>query len=118
MAKKDLTTKSLEAIPEVFADLFNGFEFYYNELLRIDPAGLKDLPTESIYYDDEGNIRNMLQDSFKEYGNQQFALVCLGLENQAALDRSMPIRIYGYIYTGYKAQLEKYVFKKRIIGFF
>lgn len=115
MAKKDLTAKQLESIPEVFADIFNGLEFYDKEQLRIDPSRLKDLPTESIYYDDDGNIRNMLQDEFKGYGNQLFSLVCLGLENQASLDRFLAIRILGYIYAGYKNQLENYVFKKKIL---
>ena len=27
----------------------------------------------------------------------------------------MPIRILGYVYTGYKSQLDKYIFKKRIL---
>lgn len=82
----------------MFADIFNGFLFYEDEKNRIDPDLLEDLPTEGIFYDTDGNIRNMYQDVFKKYGNQHFALVSLGLENQATIERSMPIRILEQLY--------------------
>ena len=115
MAVKDLTTKNLSAIPEVFADIFNGIVFYDDEKIKIDPLKLKDLPTESIYYDEDGNIRNMMQDVFKEYGDQQFALVSLGLESQANVERSMPIRILGYVYSACKRQLDRYTQRRRFL---
>ena len=87
MAEKDLLSKSLESKPDVFADIFNGFLFYEDEKNRINPDLLEDLPTEGIFYDADGNIRNMYQDIFKKYGNQHFALVSLGLENQATIER-------------------------------
>lgn len=113
MGQKDLTAKSLEAKPVVFADIFNGFLFYEDESLRLDPSLLRDLPTESVYYDADGNIRNMFQDSAKAYGEQQFVLACLGLENQSTVERYLTVRILGYVYSNYKRQLDSYTDRRK-----
>lgn len=113
MGQKDLTAKSLETKPVVFADIFNGFLFYEDDALRLDPSLLRDLPTESVYYDADGNIRNMFQDSAKEYGDQQFVLASLGLENQSTVERYLTVRILGYVYSNYKRQLDSYTDRRK-----
>jgi len=108
LAEKDLTSKSLESKADVFADIYNGLMHFTNEATRIDPEKLVDLPTESFYYDADDNIRNLYQDVFKRYGNQNFALACLGLENEAVVERLMPVRILGYVFANYKRQADDY----------
>lgn len=115
MAEKDLREKNLIAIPEIFADIYNGFNFYGNTNKIIDPLCLDDLPTEGIYYDVDGNVRNMFQDTFKEYKKNKLALVQLGMEYQSEIDRTMPVRIMGYKYTGYKRQVDDYIFRRKFL---
>ena len=103
MAEKDLTEKYLEAFRDVFADIHNVLLFR-EELIREEE--LEDGSTESTYKAEEGNVRNQFRDTSKYYRNCQYKLALLGIENQSKVEKDMPIRIMGYDYTAYRAQID------------
>lgn len=112
--QKDTSAKVLESKNDVFADIFNHLLFADNEELKINPDFLEDEPTESFYTDLDGNTRNLFRDILKKYlSEQQLVLVSLGLENEASVERPMPIRVMGYAYTHYKKQLDEYKQNKK-----
>lgn len=104
MAEKDKTEKVLEDYNDVFADI-------YNTLLFSEPylkeAGLTAGPTESIYKTEMGEAAEQRRDVLKHYGKAEFVICSMGIENQSTIDRTMPIRIMGYDYATYRAQLSQ-----------
>ena len=67
---------------------------------------LEDGPTESTYKAQEKNIRNQFRDTSKFYWNSEYKLALLGIENESRIDKEIPIRIMGYDYTAYRAQID------------
>lgn len=103
MAEKDLSAKKLEDYSEVFADIYNTLLFRKQVLL---PEQLKSGPTESIYKTDSKKLHSQRRDILKRYHNQaNLVISSFGIENQAYVDRIMPIRIMGYDVGTYQQQI-------------
>lgn len=103
LAEKDLTEKYLETFHDVFADIVNVLLFG-EQVIHEDE--LEDGPTESTYKAQEKNIRNQFRDTSKFYRNSEYKLALLGIENESRIDKEIPIRIMGYDYTAYRAQID------------
>ncbi len=67
---------------------------------------------ESIYKAMDGELRTQERDILKEYGGSRFMVTALGIENQSAIDKDMPIRVMGYDYAAYRNQID--TSKKRV----
>lgn len=102
MAEKDLSEKILEAYADVFADIFNVLLFK-RELIK--PEQLLDGPTESVYKKEQGNLGGQYRDTLKYFKNTGISIASLGIENQSAIDKDMPIRVMGYDYASYRSQI-------------
>lgn len=63
MGEKDLSQKSLEYYPDVFADCVNALLYEGEQVLGEE--GLLPAPTETVYPDAEGRLRCQLQDVSK-----------------------------------------------------
>lgn len=100
MADKDLAEKYLESFSDVFADIYNVLLFQ-KEIL------LEEGPTESIYKVEENNLRNQFRDTVKLYKNGLYKVASFGIENESRIDKNMPIRIMGYDYAVYRAQIDR-----------
>ncbi len=57
-------------------------------------------------------MRTQERDILKEYGSSRFMVTALGIENQSAIDKDMPIRVMGYDYVAYRKQID--TSKKRV----
>ena len=104
MADKDLAEKYLESFADVFADIYNVLLFQKEILLE---EGLEEGPTESIYKVEENNLRNQFRDTVKLYKNGLYKVASFGIENESLIDKNMPIRIMGYDYAVYRAQIDR-----------
>lgn len=103
MAEKDLSAKKLEDYSEVFADIYNTLLFRKQVLL---PEQLKSGPTESIYKTDSKGLHSQGRDILKRYHNKaNLVISSFGIENQAYVDKTMPIRIMGYDVGTYQQQI-------------
>lgn len=103
MAEKDLSAKKLEDYSEVFADIYNTLLFQKKVLL---PEQLRSGPTESIYKADSKGLHSQGRDILKRYRNQaNLVISSFGIENQAYVDRTMPIRIMRYDVGTYQQQI-------------
>lgn len=105
MAEKDMLEKKLEDHNDVFADIWNTLLFGKKVLQE---SKLQSGPTESVYKNDEGKLQEQRRDTFKNYQDEaSFIIAALGIENQSAYDRTMPVRVMGYDSSAYKAQIEQ-----------
>lgn len=103
MAKKDLVSKKIEDYNDVFADIYNTLLFGKDYL---NPEWLEAGSTESIYKTDERNLNEQRRDVLKRYQNTMNLSVCsFGIENQAKIDRRMPVRVMGYDAGTYRQQI-------------
>lgn len=103
MAEKDLSCKKIEDYNDVFADIYNTLLFGKD---YINPKRLEAGPTESIYKTDEKNLNEQRRDVLKKYQNMTNLLVSsFGIENQAKIDKFMPVRIMGYDFGSYHQQI-------------
>ncbi len=103
MGEKDLSTKYLEAYNDVFADIFNVLVFHED---YIEDTLLIDGPTETQYKAETGDLHAHHRDCIKYYQDTRLACVLLGIENQVTVDETMPVRMMGYDYDRYAAQLK------------
>lgn len=103
MAGKDISAKKLEDYSEVFADIYNTLLFRKQVLL---PERLRSGPTESIYKTDSKGFHSQGRDILKRYHNQtNLVISSLGIENQAYVDKTMPVRIMRYDVGTYQQQV-------------
>lgn len=103
MAEKDLSAKKLEDYSDVFADIYNTLLFRRQVLF---PEQLRSGPTESIYTTDSREFHSQGRDILKRYHNQaNLVISSFGIENQAYIDKNMPIRIMGYDVGTYQQQI-------------
>ena len=119
MAQKDLTSKVLESEPDVFADIFNTLLFSLENEKIVNPEdNLIDEPTEGIYRDYSGNLRNMFKDISKEYhrDDAQSYLACFNIENEATVKRTIPLKCLGYKYATLKRQQDLYENKRKALN--
>ena len=109
IVQKDKSEKILEDYNDVFADIYNVLVF---DKKYLDENGLEAGPTESIYKAEEGDLKEQRRDVLKTYHKQNFVICSLGIENQSAIDKYMPLRVMGYDYATYRSQLSN---KKELI---
>ena len=102
IVQKDKSEKILEDYNDVFADIYNVLVF---DKKYLDENGLEAGPTESIYKAEEGDLKEQRRDVLKTYHKQNFVICSLGIENQSAIDKYMPLRVMGYDYATYRSQL-------------
>ncbi len=103
MGSKDRAEKILEDYNDVFADIYNTllFQSEFLEEERLCPGG-----TESVYKTARGVLAEQRRDMVKVYKDMVLKLSMLGIENQATLDNTMPVRVMGYDFAGYQAQIK------------
>ena len=97
MAEKDLSEKSLEEYPDVFADIFNSLVFRGKKILK--PENLRQIPTESVFQSGKKGWKQLYRDVVMENVKTGTRYMILGIENQAAPDGSMPLRGMGMDYV-------------------
>ena len=103
---KDITEKYLESYNDVFLDIVNVY-FAINGVkdLRIErPEDLQDAQTRTVYKS-VGEIREQERDVTKLWVTEGAVISLIGLENQSVIDRTMPLRIFGYEGADYRYQL-------------
>lgn len=105
MAEKDLSEKSLEGFNEVFADIVNVLMFEGKDVVK--PEELSDALPNSFFKLD-GKLREQERDVAKYWKNGEIRLSYIGLENQTAIDKFMPMRITSYDGAVYKGQLNEF----------
>ena len=110
MATKDIAEKHLVEYNDIFCDLVN-MAFYKGEPL-IKPNTLEDRRARELIHK-EKKIAEIERDVCKIYKKAQVELAILGIENQTAPDKYMPIRLMEYNTAAYRTQLEELEEKKR-----
>ena len=107
MAEKDITSKTLEAFNDVFADIVNGLLFHGKQVLQeqalIDAQPVSMYKADGQYHEQERDVSKYWVDQDGEHVNIRVAL--LGIENQSTYDQDMPLRVIGYDGGAYRAQL-------------
>ncbi len=103
MQGKDITEKTLEAYNDVFADIINVFMFNGRQVIK--EKELTDARARS-YYKADGRIREQERDVAKYWRRSKFKIAMLGIENQTAQDKSMPLRVIGYDGAAYRNQIK------------
>ena len=101
MAEKDLTTKTLESYNSVFADIMNVFLFDGKPV--VSEESLTPAENES-QYKVGGKIRKHERDVSKFWMNANIKIAFIGIENQSAPDKFMPLRVISYDGAVYQKQ--------------
>lgn len=96
----DKVEKLLEDYGDVFADIFNVLIYQGEDVVQ--PNGLVDGPTASVYKAAEGNLGQKDRDVVKMDVRNNVTYVLYGLENQTAINYVMPVRSMGYDYASYE----------------
>ena len=102
MGEKDLAQKTLEAYNDVFADIVNVLLFNGKRLVQENE--LEQETTESIYKA-ENKLHELKRDVAKFWKKNNIRIALMGLENQIAKDKYMPIRVLTYDAMAYRQQL-------------
>jgi hypothetical protein len=102
MAQKDISEKMLLDYNDVFADIVNVVLFHGERILNEE--NLQSTNQKSQYKAD-GKIHEMERDVSKFWKDGHVRIALVGLENQTAVDRDMPLRIIGYDGAAYREQL-------------
>ena len=109
LADKDMTEKTLESYNDVFADIVNGLLFRGRQVIKED--SLIDAQPFSMYKMD-GKIHEQERDVAKYWMETESAgvsvrIAFLGMENQTAYEKRIPLRVIGYDGAAYRAQLSE-----------
>lgn len=88
MGEKDIAEKKLLTYPDIFANILNVSLFHGDEVIR--PEELTDILPQSTYKA-EGKLREQDRDIAKLWKDNELHLALLGLENQSAIDKTMPL---------------------------
>jgi hypothetical protein len=102
LAEKDTSQRTLESLNDVFADIVNGLLFNGEEV--VNENDLINDTTHSVYKVD-GKLHDQERDVSKFWKNCQFRIALFGIENQTAIDNTMPLRVMGYDGASYRQQL-------------
>lgn len=102
MAEKDIAEKTLEAYNDVFADIVNVLLFHGRHFVKEDE--LEEESPDSSYKAD-GRLHAQERDVAKYWKKGLVRIALYGLENQTGIDRDMPLRLFSYDGTAYRAQL-------------
>ena len=103
MAEKDDVQKTLESYNDVFADIVNVLLFNGRRIVK--EKDLTDAQESSYYKMADGEVHGQERDVAKYWNNGEIRLSFIGLENQSAPEKSMPIRVMHYDAAAYKAQI-------------
>ena len=105
MGVQDITEKSLEGLPDVFADIVNVLLFNGRQV--INPNTLSDSTVRSIYKA-EGQIFEQERDVAKSWKNEvDISIALIGFENQTRIESNMPIRVISYDGANYRYQIRR-----------
>ena len=102
MSEKDTVEKTLEAYNDVFADIVNVLLFQGKNFVKEE-----DLEEESPHssYKADGRLHAQERDIAKYWKKGLVHIALYGLENQTGIDSDMPLRLFSYDGTAYRAQL-------------
>ena len=102
MAEKGIAEKQLLSYADVFANILNVGLFDGDGVIH--PEELTDVLPQSTYKAD-GKLREQERDVAKLWRDSELRLALFGLENQSAIDKTMPLRIMGYDGAAYRNEL-------------
>ncbi|MBR6173288.1 MAG: Rpn family recombination-promoting nuclease/putative transposase [Eubacterium sp.] len=101
--EKDLTQMQLEDHNDVFEDIINVLLFNGERVIRAEE--LEDILPKSQYKAETGVLHEEERDIAKAWRKGQFRLATIGLEDQSAHCKFMPLRIIAYDGANYREQL-------------
>lgn len=104
MAQKDLTEKSLEFYPDVFADVVNAL--IYQGKQTVAAENLLPAPTETLYSSNHGRLRNQFHDVSKYEMDRGKIRIQYTLENESKVKRRTVLRKAGYEGAVYRERYE------------
>lgn len=110
MGTKDIAEKNLEAWNDVFADIVNVLLFKGKQIIKENEL---EADTKDSMFKVDGKIHEQERDVSKFWKNGEIRISILGLENQTAVDKDMPLRVISYDGASYKQQLLDEKAKKR-----
>ncbi len=103
--EKDFTEKLLFALSDVFADIINVL-IYHGKAVVDSEDLLADETISDLKLADGLHMQERDVSKIWTKGNVRFALI--GIENQTAQDKDMPLRIISYDGASYKAQVNQH----------
>jgi len=112
--QRDISEKQLISCDEVFAEIFNELVFHGRHVLREE--NLKPLPAEAVTRRPDGTLREGRRDICKADRRGGLYRVIFGVENQTAVDNTMPARVMLFDAAGYEAQLNHIMAENRKKG--
>ena len=104
MGTKDSTQKRLEDFNDVFADIVNVLLFDGKQIIKEDE--LETVVARDNYMF-EKKVREIERDVAKSWKQHNIHITLFGLENQTAIDSTMPMRIMCYDGAAYRGQLSE-----------
>ena len=104
MAEKDIVTKNLEYYNDVFSDIVNGLLFDGEKVIKEEELTPAD---RGSHYKADGKIRSQERDVSKFWKNANIKIAFIGIENQSAVDKAMPLRVISYDGAEYRKQYRK-----------
>ena len=104
MGQKDLTEKSLESYPDVFADIVNVFLYKGEQVVLAE--NLQAAPTETLYPAKHGRLRNQFHDVSKYEMHDGKIKVQYTLENETKAKWKTVLRKAGYGGAVYRSQYD------------
>lgn len=94
MGQKDITQKTLEGFPDVFADIINAL--LYQGKTVVSEENLIPYATESVYPAEKHKFNNLFQDISMLEQKNHLPLILYTIENQSSTDYRMTLRNAGY----------------------
>ena len=104
MGNKDIAEKSLEWLPDIFADIVNVYFAIHGIKRVVQPHELMDTKERSVYVS-SGDLRDQERDVVKLWTTGEAVICLMGFENQTDIDPYMTFRVFGYEGGDYRYQL-------------
>ena len=104
MGNKDIAEKSLEWLPDIFADIVNAYFAIHGIKRVVQPHELMDTKERSVYVS-SGDLRDQERDVVKIWTRAEAIICLMGFENQTDIDPYMTFRVFGYEGGDYRYQL-------------
>jgi len=104
MGQSDLSEKSLEFFPDVFADIINALLYQGEQIVCAE--NLQAAPTETLYKSKCGNLRNQFHDVSKYDMQDGKIKVQYTLENETSIKSKTVLRKAGYEGAVYREQYD------------
>ena len=101
MTDKDMNSKVLEELNDVFSDIVNVL------LFNGEPVITEDNLSETVTYSNytaNGKIREQERDVAKYWNKTELRIAKIGFENETEDEPDMPLRVLNYDAAGYRAQ--------------